>query len=199
MTLQQTEIGNILEDLCNQKGWSAAQLSTAAGLGKNAVGDIIEGRTKSPRKSTLAKLAIALEIDVAILTGEPSFTHLSTLLEFDPENQQLVSHFPSEINEVISNLISHEPGKRQRFIAKNAIPSLGIPKGAHILINIETEPKTGDIVAAQKSGSTHMCYWVEPFLICLGAEGEIHHFLNDQSVEILGKVEFSGHGIAQLF
>lgn len=194
MKYQQSEIGAVLESLCQQKGWSPSQLSIAAGLGKNTVGSLIEGGIRNPRKSTLEKLASALGVDIAILTGKPSASHLGTLIAFDLADEQLKEKFPNDINNLILDLAKQSSGERKHFLTKTAIPSLGISKGALVLINAVPAPSSGDIVVTEKDGSTDICYWVEPYLVCLGNEGEIHHFLNDQSVKILGKIEFTGLG-----
>ncbi|MEQ8602547.1 MAG: helix-turn-helix transcriptional regulator [Marivibrio sp.] len=59
-----------LTDLIKQRGLSQRALSRLASLDETAVKQILSGRSRSPRLDTVARLAAALETDVAGLIGE---------------------------------------------------------------------------------------------------------------------------------
>ena len=61
-------------------------LSTKAGLNRNAVQDILDGRSKNPRYDTLEKLAKALGCTVAELTGTKPSTKKTTAVITNPAN-----------------------------------------------------------------------------------------------------------------
>lgn len=57
----------VLSRLMAQRGRRAVELAQAAGLGRSAVSDILNGHRPNPRRSTLVALARELEVPVAAL------------------------------------------------------------------------------------------------------------------------------------
>lgn len=55
--------------LLEERGLKEAELSKLAGLNRRAVTDIREGRTVSPKLSTVFALAKALQVDPTVLMG----------------------------------------------------------------------------------------------------------------------------------
>lgn len=70
-----TKYARNLLRLMEEKGWSAARLSRAAGLGRTYVSEILSGRILSPGSDAIQKLAAKLEVDQLAITadgaGEP--------------------------------------------------------------------------------------------------------------------------------
>jgi transcriptional regulator with XRE-family HTH domain len=50
-------------------GLSAAELSVKSGVPESRLSEIINGKTKNPQMKTLVKLANAMRVNVAVLTG----------------------------------------------------------------------------------------------------------------------------------
>jgi DNA-binding Xre family transcriptional regulator len=63
-----------------EKGTNPARLSLDAGLNRRGVSDILEGRAKSPKLSTVFKLAEALSCDPGELIGLGPRLHLAPRL-----------------------------------------------------------------------------------------------------------------------
>ena len=53
------------------KGTNESAVAKKAALGHTAVRDILSGKSNNPTQGTLVKIAAALEVDVAELTGQP--------------------------------------------------------------------------------------------------------------------------------
>jgi DNA-binding Xre family transcriptional regulator len=60
-----------IERLMRDKGMNPAELRRAAGLNQSAIHDIFTGRSKSPKVETVAKIAAALQVNVADLFLDP--------------------------------------------------------------------------------------------------------------------------------
>jgi transcriptional regulator with XRE-family HTH domain len=81
-------------------GVTGQEASRRAGLGPDAVRDILRGKTRAPRISTLSALADALECDAAYLTGEQDVPRRSdpgvqnsAAFSLDYEEVQLIGLF----------------------------------------------------------------------------------------------------------
>lgn len=59
-----------ISTLMLDKGTNETALAKKASLGHTAVRDILSGKSNNPTHGTLAKIATALEVDVAALTGQ---------------------------------------------------------------------------------------------------------------------------------
>lgn len=65
------KIGERIEQLRMQKGWSQAELAAKVGVTRSAINQLESGETKNPRPATLMKLADALQVDERELMGLP--------------------------------------------------------------------------------------------------------------------------------
>ncbi len=71
-----------VQSFLDARGWSQIQLSREAGLGDMAVRDILNGRSKSPRRRTLLRLAGAMGLSLdELLDSAPTRTTLATPLD----------------------------------------------------------------------------------------------------------------------
>lgn len=59
-----------LNDLMESRGFNYKSLSLAAGLGETSVRDIIVGRTKSPKISTIKRIAAILQVTPEYFTSD---------------------------------------------------------------------------------------------------------------------------------
>lgn len=71
--MEETILQKRIRQRLGDKGLSARAASLDAGLSEDAIRAILEGRSKSPRMSTLEKLAIALDCSVTFLTGQDDY------------------------------------------------------------------------------------------------------------------------------
>ena len=63
-------VAHSIEALMEQKGLDAAKLARASGLNPTGVYDIINGKSRSPKIETIAKIATGLGVPVALLFSE---------------------------------------------------------------------------------------------------------------------------------
>ena len=64
-------ISRNLRDLLDEKGLKPTPLSLSAGLSRSAIGEILSGKSESPKFSTLEKIAEAAGVDVRRITVGP--------------------------------------------------------------------------------------------------------------------------------
>jgi transcriptional regulator with XRE-family HTH domain len=68
--------------LMMERGWSMAELSKRANAGSTGVFDIINGRSRSPKLETVAKIAMALNVSVVdLLSDEPRSKYHAEILD----------------------------------------------------------------------------------------------------------------------
>lgn len=67
-----TVLAQRLNQLCLQKGWDKKRLAKAAGLSRTTLYHLERGSTRHPRRSTLQRLASALEVEVEELLAPPA-------------------------------------------------------------------------------------------------------------------------------
>ncbi|WP_386684602.1 helix-turn-helix domain-containing protein [Loktanella sp. R86503] len=79
-----------LKALRLEKGFNARQLSERAGLGERNVKDIEEGRSQSPKISTVFSLAKALDADPAEMMG------LGTRVKINSDLAEFLEQFDAE-------------------------------------------------------------------------------------------------------
>lgn len=74
------------------RGWSQGQLASRSGADRSTISRIENGHTPNPGHETLGKIAVALEVPIAQLTGEQAtletsvdtLTELSNVLKYKP-------------------------------------------------------------------------------------------------------------------
>lgn len=74
------------------------------------------------------------------------------------------------------------------------VPSLGLTAGAIVVVSRGHKVRSGDLVVAQIGGELRACYAIGLFLINLSGGGGLNLFVLDESVEVLGHIEFAGMG-----
>lgn len=83
---------NIMKEM-ERRGMDGSSLARAAGLNPTGVYDILSGKSRSPRLDTIAKIANALNIDVAQLISMPTKEELkdeiySIFSDLDSDEQE---------------------------------------------------------------------------------------------------------------
>jgi phage repressor protein C with HTH and peptisase S24 domain len=84
--MNQSVLARKLRDYLTREGISGRALSKRVGNNESLVKSILKGNSKHPRSDTLAKLAAAMGITVAELTGEASVPHMT------PKTNAILSH-----------------------------------------------------------------------------------------------------------
>ncbi len=178
-----------IAQLCEERGLTLTGLSKRAGLGKNAVGDILADTTREPRTGTVEKIARGLGVSPQYLTGESDDDSAPNLHQ-------------GQIGAGFYDIFGSNPGnsalndKRglplERWSLDRAVPALGIASGADVFVGPPEDLKTGDLALVVRRGEIHICYIVEPYLISLSSEGAPTHFLNDAESAVMGSLQFAG-------
>lgn len=175
-------------------GYNPTSLSLASNLGKNTVSDILEDPSRKPRKATIAKLARTLNVRADYLEGK---SELPSELDVQPDqgltapgNTKLIQ----SIGLSIQSLVEREGEKyRQIYLDRGAI-GLGIPPQSNVILDTFKTPLSGDVVVVAKGG-VRVCYVAEPYLVSMDGEGGAAHFLNDDSVQVLGVVQMIARAV----
>ncbi|MEM7721725.1 MAG: helix-turn-helix domain-containing protein [Pseudomonadota bacterium] len=176
-----------LVDLCRDYGWSYTALSTKAGLGKGAVGDIIANPDRRPRDQTIMKLAKALGVEPLYLLGETDqdTSHLGLKEGIAP----LEDKAADEVFVAIQNVIGREGNSLKAWSTAFAPASAGVPKGSTILVDMGASTRSGDLVLASTADSgVAVRYLAEPYLVATGPAGQMAHATIGPDAEILGKI-----------
>jgi transcriptional regulator with XRE-family HTH domain len=187
MKKSNTKLCDRIRDLCLESGWSHSGLSRKAGLGKGAVADILAEPGRSPRPLTIAKLASTLGVDPEYLVGETDVRAEPIDLEANRPGK-----LGAEIQKVIRSIVALNNDHASYFTLPDPVPALGLAEGALAVVTWGNGLLSGDLVVARVNGRAQVCYVVGRTLVSLSGTGQINHYARDDSVEILGHLEFAG-------
>lgn len=167
-----------ISTLLLDKGTNQAAVAKKAALGHTAVRDILTGKSNNPTQGTLAKIAAALEVEVAAITGQPvamiptrssnrigGLSESATLYSFQPHAvPQGSNHNP--LNSIFGPSLSNPATYR---VSTHQI-SFGYLPGDILIADISRLPTTGDICLVTvadddaATSTTHLRRYLPPFL-----------------------------------
>jgi len=84
-------IGEVIRDLREDKGWSAARLARKADLGESTVSMIERGKRPTPTSKTIARIAEALGVHADYILHEAGFKNTENpSLHLSPRESKLI-------------------------------------------------------------------------------------------------------------
>lgn len=168
-----SEIGRRLMRAARERGWSQQQLSDRAGLGRNAVNEIINRPDRTPRRTTLTKLARALGVDPEwLIHGDPS-PAAGGSTEKPLTAEEIRGADPTGALGALADMVA---STADRWSVWRIAAPAGDPFGAVrlALVDHSRTPRTGDHVVSPGRG---LRYLVEPYLVGTTATGAMDHSL----------------------
>lgn len=176
-----------ISDLCAERKWSPSGLCRRAGIGKGTVAGIAADQSRTPRPSTIAKIAIALDVAPEYLMGE-------TDVRVGPVSisDKRPGGLSSEIQRIIMSLVALNSDYASLITLDKPIPALGLLAQALVVVTRGHDVRSGDLLMVVKDRKQRVCYSAGPLLVDLSMDGTTNHFVNDDSVDVLGHIEFAG-------
>jgi transcriptional regulator with XRE-family HTH domain len=95
--------GKALARLLSQRGLSAADVARATGLSRQAVYQILSGKTRSPKRATLERIAAFLGVTPAALLRDAAATP-----EFLTPDAEILAQIPPHIGPELAAMIERE-------------------------------------------------------------------------------------------
>lgn len=171
------DLAGRIEALRLERGWSQAQLSERAGLGKAAINDIVNNPDRTPRPMTVRKIAKALGVSADYLTGAADPAGGAIDLEAEITGGRGLAAMLADTG---------------RYAVHRLDPSGvigGAARGEYVIVDRTATQASGDVVLAVIAGRPALRYLAEPYLI--GPDGEAiltHAMRGAAGVEVLGRV-----------
>lgn len=163
-----------IEELRIERGWSQAQLSERAGLGKGAVNDLANNPDRKPRPQTLAAIAAALGVDVDFLEGRAR------------------AGGPLAPDQVEAAVMG---GGGLGALRSGGIVAYDIPPGGAFrarreiaMVDPAGDQRSGDAVLVDTDLGLQVRHLAEPYVVTRGAAGELRHLLRGAGCNVLGRV-----------
>lgn len=160
------------------KGTNESAVAKKAALGHTAVRDILTGKSNNPTQGTLIKIASALEVDVAELTGQPvamiptrtatpagGLSEAAAPYAFRPHSVSQGSN-QNPLNSIFGPALSNPA----TFRVSTHQLSFGYLPGDILIADISRLPSTGDICLVtvaddtRATSTTHLRRYLPPFL-----------------------------------
>lgn len=164
-----------IEELRIERGWSQAQLSERAGLGKGAVNDLANHPERKPRPATLAAIAAALGVDVAHLEG--AIVTGAALGAADAEAAIMGAGGVAAL--------------RGGAILAYDIPPVGLCQASRdiALVDPAGDQRSGDALLVETDIGLQVGHLAEPYVVTTGAAGELRHLLRGAAdCQVVGRV-----------
>lgn len=208
-----------LEEILKEKKMSRRKLEREAGLG---VGTVAKWKIFDPTVQNIQKVADVLDVSVAWLTGESDFRSEQDAL-IQKWNDQMSAGLPDEVRRIEAGIripvlgsvpcgiptdaiefldteeweeISEKMSRSGRFFGLKVKGDSMIPRireGDTLIVKIQPDAESGDIVIARVNGDEACCkrlikqedgIVLQSFNPCYAPM----YFSNDKPVEIIGKV-----------
>lgn len=164
--------------LMQDKGTNESALAKRAMLGHTAVRDILSGKSNNPTQGTLAKIAAALEVEVAALTGQPvTMLHIRGRSETLGLSESAVpySFRPHVVAQgsnqnPLNSIFGSDLANPATYRVSTHQISFGYLPGDILVADISRLPSTGDICLvtvfddSNATSTTHLRRYLPPFL-----------------------------------
>lgn len=160
-------IATTIKRLLEEQGLTANALSISAGLPRDAISDILKGKSKNPRADTIAKIARALGVDPAVLILGNAIPSLPASMGHEimlPVRFAVAAGLWREVEdwqqvEPEMQPVPSSPGYDglPQWLERVEGDSMDriVPPGSYIhvvdAIALEYEPKTGDLVVVERT------------------------------------------------
>lgn len=148
------EIVRNLNRLISERGTNPSALARSAGLNHTAARDIMTGKTQNPTDRVLSRLASALNVEVADLTGD-SHGRTNPQMRFRGMSDNDAAPYVPDgksgganagIN--VAQVIAPNATTPATYIVSRALPSFALLRGDVLVLDLARHAQVGDLVVA---------------------------------------------------
>ncbi|MBO9467038.1 helix-turn-helix transcriptional regulator [Tropicibacter sp. R15_0] len=169
-----------VNEQAERAGLSLTALAQAADLGKSTLTSLLQSPDRTPRPSTLNKVARALDVDPKYLLGET-----------DEPGTWATSNGSKikGLSEGIHEYTAAKQGGTVEYFLSNVRAGMGADVAASVLVDPDAPIETGTLYLAEFDDQTRrIVYLAEPYLFWVAEDGEPSHAIRGEGVAILGKL-----------
>lgn len=169
-----------VNDRARRLGLSLTALSEKAGLAKSTITGMLQSPERTPRPSTLNKIARALDVDPRYLVGGID----------EPGRWQ--DYYSINSNELSESGREFGVAAAEKFIELKigrVNAGFGVSASASVAVAPIERVETGCLylVEIPKHGRK-ICYFAEPYFMWMDEDGQIKHLTSGSEGEILGRI-----------
>lgn len=169
-----------VNEQAERAGLSLTSLAKAADLGKSTLTSLLQSPDRSPRPSTLNKVAKALDVDPRYLLGEVE----------NPGTWTAFYNIKTRgLSEGVHEYTAAKQGGTVEYLLSNIRTGMGADVAASVLVDPDAPIETGTLYLAEFDDKTRrIVYLAEPYLFWVAEDGEPSHAIRGDGVMILGKL-----------